>query len=225
MSRLPQDSDFSWKLQQFVVGLLYKGLPHHPASSLALSPIEGTIHAVQGVRYTYRSADGSDYNPLFPSLGRAGTPYAHSVPSVRNPSLFRLPEPSLVFDALLQRDEFIPHPGGLSSLFFAFANLIVHTIFNTNHSDWTINNASSYLDLSALYGSSEQQVNAVRKNDGTGKLWEDVFADSRLLYMPPSVGALLILFSRNHNVRIIYSNFSCSSSDRPFSILPKKSPT
>jgi prostaglandin-endoperoxide synthase 2 len=223
MSRLPPDSDFSWRLQRFVIGLLYKSNPHHPTSYPVLPQVGGSIHAVQGVRYAYRSADGSDYNPLFPSLGRAGTPYAHSVPSATTTSTFRLPEPSLVFDTLLQRDEFIPHPGGLSSLFFAFANLIVHTIFNTNRSDWSINNASSYLDLSVLYGNSEQQVNAVRRNDGTGKLWEDVFADGRLLFMPPSVGALLVMFSRNHNVCITVSKFSCNNSDCPPSILQKKS--
>lgn len=37
--------------------------------------------------------------------------------------------------------------------------------------------------------------------DGTGRLWEDVFADRRLLFMPPSTCALLVLFCRNHNVR------------------------
>ena len=35
--------------------------------------------------------------------------------------------------------------------------------------------------------------------DGSGKLWNDVFADSRLLLMPPSACALLVLLNRNHN--------------------------
>ena len=52
--------------------------------------------------------------------------------------------------------------GGISSLFFAFADLIIHSIFNTNARDPTINDNSSYLDLSPLYGSSEAQVDAVR---------------------------------------------------------------
>ena len=41
----------------------------------------------------------------------------------------------------------------------------------------------------------------VRRMDGTGRLWEDVFADARILFMPPNVCALLVLFCRNHNVR------------------------
>lgn len=42
----------------------------------------------------------------------------------------------------------------------------------------------------------------MRKKDGTGKIWEDAFADGRLLSMPPSVCALAVLFSRHHNVRL-----------------------
>jgi hypothetical protein len=157
------------------------------------------------VKYAFRPADGSNYNPLFPSLGKAGSPYARSVPALRSVPKHVLPDPGLVFDTLLRREEFVPHPGGISSLFFAFADLVIHSIFNTNHTDWTINDSSSYLDLSILYGSSESQVDQVRRKDGTGKLWEDVFADSRLLFMPPATCALLVLLSRNHNVSPISS--------------------
>lgn len=89
---------------------------------------------------------------------------------------------------------------GLSSFFFAFADLVIHSIFDTDYADPTVNKTSSYLDLSPLYGSSDKSVDAVRRKDGTGRLWEDVIADSRLLFMPPSVCALLVLFCRNHNV-------------------------
>ena len=51
----------------------------------------------------------------------------------------------------------------MSSLFFAFADLVIHSIFNTDRKDSTINNASSYLDLSPLYGSTEAQVDSVRR--------------------------------------------------------------
>lgn len=110
----------------------------------------------------------------------------------------------MVFESLLRRrdNDFTPHPGGLSSLFFAFADLIIHSIFNTNTSDWTINDASSYLDLSIVYGSSMEQVGSMRRKDGTGRIWNDAFADSRLRFMPPSVCALAVLFSRHHNVRL-----------------------
>ena len=88
----------------------------------------------------------------------------------------------------------------ISSLFFAFADLVIHSIFNTNPRNWTQNDVSSYLDLSPLYGSSQADVDKVRRKDGTGRLWDDVFADSRLLFMPPSVCALLVILNRNHNV-------------------------
>lgn len=212
MSRLPKGSRLGETVEQFFIGVLYKDLPHPPGPYLALPPAN-TIPYPQpaGVRYAYRPADGSYYNPLVPSLGMAGMPYARSVPTGTTVPASHLPDPATVFDSLLRRDQFVTHPGGLSSLFFAFADLIIHTIFNTSHADWTINNASSYLDLSLLYGRSENQVKSVRRLDGSGKIWSDVFADPRILFMPPSVCALLIMFSRNHNVgfpHIPNANFS-----------------
>lgn len=68
-----------------------------------------------------------------------------------------------------------------------------------------INDTSSYLDLSPLYGHDEEAQMKVRRQDGTGRLYEDVFSENRLLLMPPQVSALLVLFSRNHNVRILVS--------------------
>ena len=161
-------------------------------------------YRTKSVNYAYRSADGSDYNPLMPSMGKAGSPYARSVPSLRCLSTASLPAADLVFDKLLKRDEFKEHRGGMSSLFFAFAEIIIHNVFNTDLSveGWTRNNASSYLDLSPLYGNSQKEVNKVRRKDGTGRLWDDVFSDLRLIYMPPAACALLVLLSRNHNVRL-----------------------
>ena len=192
---------------------MYKDLPHPPCSYLALPPpshLVGNLNQFgdatrpQPVDYAYRSADGSYYNPLIPSLGMAGSPYARSVPSRRCLSHAALPPPDLVFDTLLKRGKFVEHPGGISSLFFAFADIIIHNIFDTDPSvkGWTINRASSYLDLSPLYGTSQEAVNSVRRHDGTGGLLDDVFADPRLLNMPPAVGALLIIFNRNHNVSL-----------------------
>jgi prostaglandin-endoperoxide synthase 2 len=137
-----------------------------------------------------------------PSLGMAGSPYARSVASQRCLPSAALPPADLVFDTLLKRDKFVEHPGGISSLFFAFADIIIHNIFDTDPTvrGWTTNRASSYLDLSPLYGSSREAVNSVRRHDGTGRLHEDVFADPRLLNMPPAVCVLLVIFNRNHNV-------------------------
>jgi linoleate 10R-lipoxygenase len=203
MSRLPKDSNLAKTIEQLLIGVLYKDLPHPPGPYLALPPA-GTVPYPRpaGAHYAYRPADGSYYNPLAPSLGMAGMPYARSVPTSNTIPASHLPDAATVFDTLLRRDKFVDHPGGLSSLFFAFADLIIHTIFFTNYTDRTINNASSYLDLGILYGRSEKQVNSVRQLDGSGKIWNDVFADPRLLGMPPSVVALLIIFSRNHNVSV-----------------------
>ncbi|RDB26685.1 Linoleate 10R-lipoxygenase [Hypsizygus marmoreus] len=198
MARL-QHNPVSLKIQQFVIALLYNDLPHPPCSYLSTFNIAAPVAQPQNVKYAYRSPDGSNYNPLFPSLGKAGSPYARSVPALKAVPKHALPDPGLVFDTLLKRDKFVEHPGGVSSLFFAFADLVIHSIFQTNHTDWTINDASSYLDLSILYGSSEAQVDQVRRKDGTGRLWDDVFADTRLLFMPPAACALLVLLSRNHN--------------------------
>lgn len=135
-------------------------------------------------------------------MGKAGSPYARSVPSTNNSPKNALPDPGLLFDTLLKRDEFQPHPDGISSLFFAFADLVIHSIFDTDHAspDNMINNTSSYLDLSVLYGNSDKDLALLRLGDGTGRLHNDVFADWRILHMPPASCALLVLLSRNHNV-------------------------
>ncbi|KAG6833018.1 hypothetical protein H0H87_012276 [Tephrocybe sp. NHM501043] len=225
MSRSTPGSEFSTKVQQYVVSLrefciqwitptdanlivqqVYKDLPHPPRSYLA--PFDASVSTVttspatrkgQPITYAFRSADGSNYNPLAPTLGKAGSPYARSVPPIHIVPKHSLPDPGLVFDQILRRKEFVPHPGGISSLFFAFADLVIHSIFDTDHHDPTKNKTSSYLDLSILYGNSESDVDQVRRKDGTGKLWDDVFSDARLLLMPPASCALLVLLNRNHN--------------------------
>ncbi|TFK65973.1 heme peroxidase [Pluteus cervinus] len=201
MSRL-EHSEISLKIQQLAITLLYKDLPHPATGYLAL-PSEPRVRALaekpgngQPIKYAFRSADGSNYNPSSPSMGRAGSPYARSVPSANCAPASALPDSGLVFDTLLRRQKFEPHPDGISSLFFAFADLVIHSIFDTRHSDWTINDASSYLDLSILYGSSEVQVDGIRRKDGSGKIWDDAFADPRLLFMPPATCALLYIAQR-----------------------------
>lgn len=63
------------------------------------------------MKYAFRSANGSDYNVLMPALGMAGMPYARSVPSTNKLPPQYLPDPGLVFDTLMKRDEFVEHPG------------------------------------------------------------------------------------------------------------------
>lgn len=64
--------------------------------------------------------------------------------------------------------------------------------------DPNINDSSSYLDLSPLYGSNQEQVDSIRTFKD-GKLKPDAFADKRLLGNPPGVCIILIMFNRFHN--------------------------
>jgi cytochrome P450 len=111
----------------------------------------------------------------------------------------QLPDPGLVFDTLLKRERFVEHPGGLSSLMFSFATLVIHSIFRTSLVDTNVNETSSYVDLAPLYGNDQAKQNKIRIGNGRGLLHPDTFAEDRLLMLPPAVCALLVLFNRNHN--------------------------
>ncbi|KAG9031228.1 hypothetical protein FRB95_002930 [Tulasnella sp. JGI-2019a] len=187
LSRLPQESTISKTLQDQVIALLWHDLPHPPASLI-------------GRKYQYRSADGYGTSLWNPAMGKAGSAYARSVQSLHPLPANKLPSPELLFDTLLKREAQVNHPAGLSSLFFALANIIIHCLFFTDHTtSEPINQTSSYVDLSPLYGNSQKEQDSIRLFDGTGRICPDTFADSRLLRMPPSTPALLVIFSRNHN--------------------------
>lgn len=102
---------------------------------------------------------------------------------------------------------------------FSFAALVVHTIFRTDHTPGRahINLTSGYVDLAPLYGNDQGTQDKVsdsttvlhdecitssqvRNKEGRGLLHPDIFAEDRLLLLPPPVGVLLVLFNRNHNV-------------------------
>jgi linoleate 10R-lipoxygenase len=185
LSRLPPGTA-STKLQNATVELLYNDLPHPAATYI-------------GNKYAWRSADGSGNNVDIPDMGKAGMPYSRSVQQTHPIPQNELPDANLVFDTLLKRQGFVPHPAGLSSLMFSFAALVIHTIFRTSHSDVNINETSSYVDLAPLYGHNQKTQDRVRKRDGRGMLYPDVFVEDRLLLLPPAVCVLLVLFSRNHN--------------------------
>ncbi|KAH8832679.1 linoleate diol synthase [Flagelloscypha sp. PMI_526] len=185
-SQLP-DSEFSRALGSKTVQLLYNDLTHPPATII-------------GDKFKFRTADGSYNNIDAPEIGRAGTPYSRSVQQSTAPKKNELPDPGLIFDTLLRRDGFKEHPAGLSSLMFAFAALVIHSVFRTRHENVIYNDTSSYVDLAPLYGSSQVEQNAIRnKNLGLGYLYPDTFAESRLMLLPPATSILLILFNRNHN--------------------------
>lgn len=181
-----EEGEFSKSLNQSFIRLLYNDLEHPPATML-------------GPQYAFRTADGSFNNISIPDMGKAGQPYARSVQPIRPLMAAELPDPGLVFDALLKRDGFVEHPAGCSALMFSFAALVIHSVFRTKHGDPTINETSSYCDLSPLYGHNQELQDQVRDKNGRGMLLPDVFAEDRLLLLPPAVCVLLVLFSRNHN--------------------------
>ncbi|KAF7309764.1 Heme peroxidase [Mycena indigotica] len=174
-------------LQNKIIELFYNDLAHPHATNI-------------GNNFAWRTADGGNNNVNAPDMGRAGTPYARSVQQSHPLPRHELPDASLLFDALLKREGFVEHPAGLSSLMFSFAALVIHSVFRTSHTDVNINDTSSYVDLSPLYGVSQAEQDTVRKREaGLGLLYPDVFAEDRLLLLPPAVCVLLVLFSRNHN--------------------------
>lgn len=134
---------------------------------------------------------------MFPHLGAANTPYARSVqPLTMQPS--SMPDPSLIFDAVFARHQYRSHPNNVSSILFYWASIIIHDLFQTDHHDISVSNTSSYLDLSPLYGDTQNDQDQIR-TFRDGKLKPDCFAEERLLGFPPGCGVILIMFNRFHN--------------------------
>ncbi|KAH6915985.1 heme peroxidase [Coprinopsis sp. MPI-PUGE-AT-0042] len=181
-----EDGPLSHTLKNKIIQLFYNDLTHPSATSV-------------GNKYAWRTADGSFNNIDLPDLGKAGMPYSRSVQQTHPLPINQMPDPGLLFDTLLKREGFVEHPGGLSALFFGFATLVIHSVFRTSHRDVTINETSSYVDLAPLYGNNLEDQDRIRVRDGRGLLYPDVFAEDRLLMLPPSTCALLVIFSRNHN--------------------------
>jgi hypothetical protein len=190
VSRL-QDGHIARTLKSKIIMLLYNDLCHPPATIISN-------------KYAWRTADGSYNNIDIPDLGKSGTPYSRSVQQTHLLPKSQLPDAGLLFDVLLRRKGFVSHPGGLSSLMFNFATLVIHSVFRTSHRDVTINETSSYVDLGPLYGNNQQEQDRVRIRDGKGMLHPDTFSEDRLLLLPPGVCTLLVLFNRNHNVGISF---------------------
>jgi Animal haem peroxidase len=115
----------------------------------------------------------------------------------------------LLIIALLSRTQFKPHPNQISSLFYYMVVIVSHgnpdymsalnvDLFHTSYQDVNINMASSYLDLSPLYGSSQAEQNLIRTFK-YGTLKQDTYSDRRLEVFPPGVAGLMICFNRFHN--------------------------
>lgn len=181
---LPVTSRTSATLTNAFLNVLWTDLQHPPQSYL-------------GHKFIFRNADGSGNNILWPHLGAAGQPYARTVrPQFLQP--VARPDPGIIFDSILARQRFEPHPNKISSVLFYVATIIIHDIFHTSHDDYNISEVDSYLDLAPLYGSSDEQQKAVRTMEN-GKLKPDCFSDIRVFGFPPGVGVLLIMFNRFHN--------------------------
>ncbi|KAF7195522.1 Psi-producing oxygenase A [Pseudocercospora fuligena] len=183
---LPLNSGLSAATSDAFITMLYHDLPHPPTT-------------IAGPTSRYRRHDGGNNNPWNPEMGKAGTPYSRSVPPSK-PKGPNLPDPELVFEQLMKREDgtFRKHPSGLNRLFFSFATIVIHECFQTSREDPWINETSSYVDLSTLYGNTKEEQKRVRTYQ-QGRIWNDSIASERIMLMPPGVVALLVMFSRNHN--------------------------
>lgn len=185
LQSLPLNSSLSQTVSNDFIGMLWNDLPHPPRT-------------VAGPSARYRNHDGSGNNLWSPEIGKAGSPYSRSVPPIK-PKGPNLPDPELVYDLLLKRTgPFREHPSGLNRLFFSFATVVIHECFQSSRSDPWINETSSYVDLSTLYGNTEKEQVRVRTyKDGT--IYPDSVASDRIMMMPPGVVTVVVMFSRNHN--------------------------
>jgi len=185
LQELPLNSGLSAKISDAFITMLWHDLPHPPP-------------ALAGPSSRYRRHDGGNNSPWDPEMGKAGSPYSRSVPPMK-PKGPNLPDPEDVFEALLKRKgPFRKHPSGLNRLFFSFATVVIHECFQTHRPSQWINETSSYVDLSTLYGNTEKDQVRVRTYNN-GLIYPDSIASERIMMMPPGVVAVLLLFSRNHN--------------------------
>ena len=185
LQKLPLESGLSSSISNNFISMLWNDLPHPPPTTA-------------GPSARYRRHDGGENSPWMSEMGKAGSPYSRSVPptKAKGPNL---PDPELVYDQLLRRNgPFRPHPSGLNRMFFSFATIVIHECFQTSRTDPWINETSSYVDLSTLYGNTDKEQVRVRTYEN-GTIYPDSIACERIMMMPPGVVAVLVMFSRNHN--------------------------
>ena len=62
---------------------------------------------------------------MLPQMGAAGETYARTVrPQMVQPA--NLPDPETLFDSVMVRKKFVPHPNKISSMLFYLASIIIH---------------------------------------------------------------------------------------------------
>jgi len=185
LQSFPPNSGLGDAIADGFISMLWSDLPHPPPT-------------MAGPASRYRRHDGGGNNPWQPEMGKAGSPYARNVPPLK-PKGPNLPDVESVYDALLKRKgPFRKHPSGLNRLFFSFATVVIHECFQTSRTDPFINETSSYVDLSTLYGNTDKEQRRVRTYEN-GTIFPDSVASERIMMMPPGVVAVMMLFSRNHN--------------------------
>ena len=168
VASMSNDSETRSKLIETQVKAKYEKMLHPPLTYL-------------GDVFQYRAADGKFNSVLHPHLGQAGAPYAKTVPSKTHP-LGALPDPGNIFDRLMAREEGRNSKSGLSSMLLYHATIIIHDIFRTNDFDKNISDSSSYLDLSPLYGYTEETTRKIRDDKyKLGLLKPDTFVEDRLV--------------------------------------------
>ncbi|KAF1951540.1 heme peroxidase [Byssothecium circinans] len=186
LQQLPLNSSLAAKAADGFINLLWHDLPHPPP-------------ALAGPSSRYRRHDGGNNSHWDSEMGKAGGPYSRSVPPLK-PKGPNLPNVEDVYEALLRRKgPFRKHPSGLNRLFFSFATVVIHECFQTNRKEPWLNETSSYVDLSTLYGNTAKEQARVRTYNN-GLIYPDSIASERIMMMPPGVVAVLLMFSRNHNV-------------------------
>ncbi|PLW12028.1 hypothetical protein PCANC_20450 [Puccinia coronata f. sp. avenae] len=179
-SRQHGPNSFVNGVQGQFINLLWNDLPHPPTVDLA-------------PEHRYRSADGS-YNNLtgFPMLGAAKQPYARSVKPLHAHAP-DVAEPEDFFDAILRRKPgphgFKPHPAGISSLLFAFANLIIHDLFWTNNQldpDSPMDSKPNNDHTKPEQNQKKPESNDPPKKRGRSKQWQNL--TSSYLSLDPLYG-------------------------------------
>ncbi|CAI2176174.1 903_t:CDS:2 [Funneliformis geosporum] len=182
LSKLPSNSNLLHEVEKLLISVLWSDISKPPN---------------MWANDFYRSADGSNYSRVYPGIGKSYSHYSRNV-RIDRPPLLNVPDPETLFDTLMVRKGFKPHPSSISSMLFYLATIITHDLFDSSPNEPHINQSSSYLDLSPLYGRNLDEQMRVRQGR-LGLLKPDTFSDLRIILQPPGVCCLLVLFSRNHN--------------------------
>src|SRR6266498_3915066 len=116
MTKLPPDSKLLMELEKLLISRLWTDITKPP------NMLAGDF---------YRAADASNYSRLYPGMGKSHSRYSRNV-RIERPLPLNLPDPGLLFDTLMVRKNFKPHPSSISSVFFYLATIITHDLFDSS---------------------------------------------------------------------------------------------